>query len=277
MHGGVSRRGRASLTLRRSAASTAPRATALPCLPGMAKVELSDRAGPAVHRRRQRPREPPLPGLPGRQPLEPACRHAAGPPPLGRLRRERSAPTADLHADFGSFRRLRHPVQRRAARPATPVPVRFTAYGDESDPGPYPIPAARPIEARQRPPRAGRRRGRLQALRAVRAPRRRRPAGRAASGAIFDLTSNALRPAGWTSADAAGLPIFPGLVRYDEVRAGRHPPRAALHRPAAPSAATSCPARHWASAAPTRPAAHGPAPAAQGGLRHRRASTARRA
>jgi hypothetical protein len=39
----------------------------------------------------------------------------------------------------------------------------------------------------------------------------------AGSGAIFDLHSNALRPAGWTSADAAGLPIFPGLVRYDEV------------------------------------------------------------
>ncbi|MFA6241092.1 MAG: hypothetical protein WC655_09195 [Candidatus Hydrogenedentales bacterium] len=39
----------------------------------------------------------------------------------------------------------------------------------------------------------------------------------AGSGAIFDLNSNALRPAGWTSADAAGLPIFPGLVRYDEV------------------------------------------------------------
>ena len=42
----------------------------------------------------------------------------------------------------------------------------------------------------------------------------------AGSGAIFDLSSDALRPAGWTSADAAGLPIFPGLVRYDEVAAG---------------------------------------------------------
>jgi hypothetical protein len=42
----------------------------------------------------------------------------------------------------------------------------------------------------------------------------------AGSGAVFDLGSNALRPAGWTSADAAGLPIFPGLVRYDEVQAG---------------------------------------------------------
>ena len=43
---------------------------------------------------------------------------------------------------------------------------------------------------------------------------------RAGSGAIFDLTSNALRPAGWTSADAAGLPIYPGLLQYDEVASG---------------------------------------------------------
>jgi hypothetical protein len=42
----------------------------------------------------------------------------------------------------------------------------------------------------------------------------------AGSGAVFDLTSNALRPAGWTSADAAGLPIFPGLLRWDEVASG---------------------------------------------------------
>ena len=42
----------------------------------------------------------------------------------------------------------------------------------------------------------------------------------AGSGAVWDLRSNALRPSGWTSADAAGLPIFPGLVRYDEVASG---------------------------------------------------------
>src|SRR5207244_10720663 len=42
----------------------------------------------------------------------------------------------------------------------------------------------------------------------------------AGSGAVFDMTSNALRPAGWTSADAAGLAILPGLVRYDEIAAG---------------------------------------------------------
>jgi len=50
----------------------------------------------------------------------------------------------------------------------------------------------------------------------------RRTGGRwtAGSGAVFDLRSNRLRPAGWTSADAAGLPIFPGLARYDEVARG---------------------------------------------------------
>ena len=46
------------------------------------------------------------------------------------------------------------------------------------------------------------------------------PGWRCGSGAVFDLRSNALRPDGWTSADAAGLPILPGLVRRDEVRAG---------------------------------------------------------
>lgn len=45
-------------------------------------------------------------------------------------------------------------------------------------------------------------------------------AWQAGSGAIWDLASNALRPRGWTSADAAGLPILPGLARYDEVSAG---------------------------------------------------------
>jgi hypothetical protein len=55
----------------------------------------------------------------------------------------------------------------------------------------------------------------------------------AGSGAIFHLES---RPAGWASADAAGLSIFPGLVRYDEVAAGEIPPRRKLHRTANPRA-----------------------------------------
>ena len=99
------------------------------------------------------------------------------------------------------------------------VPVTFT-YDDESDPGPYPIPSNAPIEggSGSRGDRhilvVDRDQWRLYELFAA----YRKGAGwRAGSGAIFDLSSNALRPAGWTSADAAGLPIFPGLVRYDEV------------------------------------------------------------
>ena len=69
----------------------------------------------------------------------------------------------------------------------------------------------------------------------------------AGSGAIFDLSSNELRPAGWTSADAAGLPIFPGLVRYDEV-VERGQIEHALRFPC-PSTRRAYvpPARHWAS------------------------------
>ena len=98
-------------------------------------------------------------------------------------------------------------------------------YDDESDPGPYPIPRGRagrgrPV-IRRRPARARRRPRRLRPLRAVR--RRTGDADGswdAGSGAVFDLARNALRPDRWTSADAAGLPILPGLVRYDEVAAG---------------------------------------------------------
>ena len=70
---------------------------------------------------------------------------------------------------------------------------------------------------------------------------------RAGSGAIFDLTSNKLRPKGWTSADAAGLPIFPGLVRYDEVveqKEIRHALRFTVKKS---QRAFIEPARHYAS------------------------------
>jgi len=67
------------------------------------------------------------------------------------------------------------------------------------------------------------------------------------SGAIFDLNSNALRPAGWTSADAAGLPIFPGLVRYDEVFEQQEIRHAIRFTAQVTRKAYIAPARHWAS------------------------------
>lgn len=102
------------------------------------------------------------------------------------------------------------------------VPIHYTAYGDESDPGPYPVPPNAPIEGG--PGSTGDRhvlvidRDNWKLYELYRAfPLNSGASWNADCGAIFDLNSNALRPAGWTSADAAGLPIFPGLVRYDEV------------------------------------------------------------
>jgi hypothetical protein len=102
------------------------------------------------------------------------------------------------------------------------VPVTFTDYGDESDPGPYPVPANAPIEggANSTGDRhvivIDRENWKLYELFGA-SPVNGGASWSAACGAVFDLNSNSLRPAGWTSADAAGLPIFPGLVRYDEV------------------------------------------------------------
>jgi hypothetical protein len=99
------------------------------------------------------------------------------------------------------------------------VPVSFD-YDNESDPGPYPIPNNAPVEGglRSRGDRhvlvIDQDNWMLYELFAAYPSSSGWDAG---SGAIFDLNCNAVRPAGWTSADAAGLPIFPGLVRYDEV------------------------------------------------------------
>ena len=129
------------------------------------------------------------------------------------------------------------------------VPVRFE-YADESDPGPYPIPPDAPIEGGAASD------GDRHVLVVDRDARRlyelfaAYPDGdgwRAGSGAIFDLTSNALRPAGWTSADAAGLPILPGLARYDEAASAegiRHALRFTARRT---RRAYVSPARHFAS------------------------------
>lgn len=127
----------------------------------------------------------------------------------------------------------------------TRSPVTFQ-YASESDPGPYPIPPNPPIEPG----------GDRHLLVVVRNEwklyelydlRLEGGAWRAGSGAIWNLTTGAPRPAGWTSADAAGLPILPGLVRYDEVvERGeiRHALRFTVSRT---RRAYVAPASHWAS------------------------------
>ncbi|HST84433.1 MAG TPA: hypothetical protein VLL08_22030 [Kineosporiaceae bacterium] len=130
------------------------------------------------------------------------------------------------------------------------VPVSFE-YADESDPGPYPIPTNAPIEggASSDGDRhvlvVDRDNWQLYELYAG-YPKSDGKRWTAGSGAIFNLTTGKARPAGWTSADAAGLPVFPGLVRYDEVNAGviKHALRFTVSRT---RRGYVSPARHFAS------------------------------
>ena len=128
-------------------------------------------------------------------------------------------------------------------------PVTFD-YADESDAGPYPIPGNPIIEGNGNPNgdrhllMVDRDNQRLYELFALRKEGNRWHAG---SGAIFALNSNALRPPGWTSADAAGLPIFPGLVRYDEAVIKGEIDHAFRFTVRKTRKAYVFPARHWAS------------------------------
>ncbi|MDQ6914308.1 MAG: hypothetical protein M3155_00680 [Actinomycetota bacterium] len=152
-----------------------------------------------------------------------------------------------LHADFGGGGAYGIPF-RVVPRSQPRVPIRFTAYGDESDRGPYPIPPNAPVEAGSDRHVLVAQRGTCKLFELYGAQR----SGNgwaAGSGAVFDLRSNRQRPAGWTSADAAGLPILPGLARYDEVRAGviRHALRFTVEDT---QRAYVAPARHLASSDP---------------------------
>jgi hypothetical protein len=124
----------------------------------------------------------------------------------------------EFHMDFGSYAGYGIPYQVVDA--STPRRTVAFDYADESDPGPYPIPTTPFIEggSDRHLLTLDRSTCTLYELYAV----RQRPGGawEAGSGATWDLDSNALRPDGWTSADAAGLPMLPGLVRWDEVAAG---------------------------------------------------------
>jgi len=131
------------------------------------------------------------------------------------------------------------------------VPVSFD-YSDESDPGPYPIPPDAPIEGGSSS--SGDRHVLVIDIDAWKLyelfgahPVNGGKSWTAGSGAIFDLSSDALRPAGWTSADAAGLPIFPGLVRYDEAVTQGHIDHALRFTCPRTRKAYVSPARHYAS------------------------------
>jgi hypothetical protein len=131
-----------------------------------------------------------------------------------------------LHPDFGSPRTYGFPFavaglgQRR-------LPVHYTAYGEESDPGPFPIPANAPVEGGNGSDgdrhvlAVDKSTCTLYELYRAFYVSQPQPHWNADAGVAWDLDSTTLRPDSWTSADAAGLPIFPGLVRYDEVAAGR--------------------------------------------------------
>jgi hypothetical protein len=127
--------------------------------------------------------------------------------------------TTGVHPDFGTYAGYGIPINV-VTKTTTRSSVDFW-WPDESDAGPYPIPASPKIE--------GFGDGDAHLLMLDRTTCRlfelyaasHDGAGwHAGSGAIWDLSSNALRPDGWTSADAAGLPITPGLARYDEVAGG---------------------------------------------------------
>jgi hypothetical protein len=150
------------------------------------------------------------------------------------------------------------------------VPVRIVQCPGESDPGPFPVPDNIPIEGW--PVSYGRGNGTLPTLAEVQRRPEKYEADRhaiivdpvnrmlyefftfgktsggwaAGQASVFDLKSNALRPAGWTSADAAGLPIFPAAVRYDEIQHGlvEHAMRVTVRRT---RRAYVHPATHFAS------------------------------
>jgi hypothetical protein len=135
-----------------------------------------------------------------------------------------------LHPDFGSGLWEGAPIGLPfilVCREQSKIPVIFRAnsydgnYGDESDPGPYPVPLTAPIE--------GNGTGDSHVLAVdlddkVLYELYNASVGdqswEASSGAVWDLKINATRPAGWTSADAAGLPMLPLLVRYEEIQSG---------------------------------------------------------
>jgi len=131
--------------------------------------------------------------------------------------------SAHLHPDFGTNPSYGIPYTVVGAEQPK-VPIKFTRYRSESDPGPYPVPHDAPIEGGGKKGHGDKHVLVVQEgackLYELYDAKRKATSWSAASGAVFDLRSAALRPEGWTSADAAGLPIFPLLARYPDVAGG---------------------------------------------------------
>jgi len=159
-----------------------------------------------------------------------------------------------LHPDFGAglYNGQSMGIPYIVVTSAQPMTnINYTAYGDESDPGPMPIPMNAQIEGYPNPGNGDRHvlvidKGNCWLYELYGASKINPGLWDAASGAVWDLTANEQRPYTWTSADAAGLPIFPGLVRYDEVASGHinHAIRVTLQYS---KQAFTPPASHWAS------------------------------
>ena len=128
---------------------------------------------------------------------------------------------------------------RRRSEGADPLHRVRRRERSRSVPDPAERAGRRRLVERRRPSRARRAAGHVPSVRARTTRSGAATTGTRTSGVNWNLTSNKLRPLGWTSADAAGLPILPGLVRYDEVAGRRDPPRGALHRAGDADAATS--------------------------------------
>ena len=168
-----------------------------------------------------------VPAVSPRQPLEPARRQAAGGVELGRHRaqhRPRPLRARRLRVRHATTAGRSGSRSRRCRAGSHACRSQFD-YADESDRGPYPIPRDAPIEGGSGSDGdrhvivVDRDRCRLYELYAAR-PVAGGSRWSAGSGAIWNLRSNRLRPRGWTSADAAGLPILPGLARFEELRRG---------------------------------------------------------
>ena len=153
-----------------------------------------------------------------------------------------------LKADFGSGLWEGYPIgipytTAPGSQPA--VSIGFY-YGNQSDPGPYRLPANAPIEGGSDHHVLVVDRDRCLLTEVYDATQNSPTSWSAGSGALYDLNGNALRPDGWTSADAAGLPILPGLARYDEIVAGEIA-HALRFTAVTTQKAYVWPARHYAS------------------------------